>query len=80
MSHARSVIPSTNKAYARGSSVTKADSFLAMCSGRGLGRGRESTVREAEGLLFEDCEGVEPGKGTSRMVYDEPGEKIVGRG
>lgn len=51
-----------------------------MCSGRGLGRGRESTVREAEGLLFEDCEGVEPGKGTSRMVYDEPGEKIVGKG
>ncbi len=51
-----------------------------MCSGRGLGTGRESTVLEAEGLLFEDCEGAELGKGTSRMVYEEPGEKIVGRG
>ena len=51
-----------------------------MYSGRGRGSGRLSAVREAEGLLFEDCEGVEPGKGTSRIVYDEPGEKIVGKG
>jgi hypothetical protein len=80
MSHAISVIPSTNKAYATGSSFANTESFFSMCSGRGLGRGRESTVLEAEGLLFEDCEEVEPGKGTSRMVYDEPGEKIVGRG
>jgi len=24
-------------------------------------------------LFFEDCEELEPGKGMSRMVYDEPG-------
>ena len=80
MSHARSVIPSTNDAYATGSSFAKAESFFSMCSGRGLGGGLESTVREAEGLLFEDCDGVEPGKGTLRIVYDEPGENMVGRG
>ena len=79
-SQARSVIPSTNKAYATGSSFANVESFLCIWSGRGLGRGRESTVREAEGLLFEDCTGVEPGNGTSRIVYDEPGGKIVGRG
>jgi len=53
MSHARSVIPSTNKAYATESSFATTESFFSMCSGRGLGRGCESTVLEAKELLFE---------------------------
>ncbi len=48
MSHARSVIPSTNKAYATESSFATTESFFSMCSGRGLGRGCESTVLEAK--------------------------------
>lgn len=37
-------------------------------------------IREAEGLLLEEWDGVEPGKGTSRELYEEAGGNIVGKG
>lgn len=62
------MMPSTNKAYATGSSFAKAESLRSRCRGRGRGRDRWSAVLEAEGLLFDDWDGVNPGNGTSREM------------
>lgn len=52
-----------------------------MNSALGLGSWlRGSRVRDASGLLLEECEGVEPGNGTFLPWYEEEGLNIVGWG
>lgn len=80
MSQARSVTPSTKWEYATASSFARAGSFLSRYNGRGRGSGRRSPALDAEGLLFEDVDGVDPGNGTSRDKYEDPGAKIVAKG
>jgi len=46
----------------------------------GLGKVMRSKVREASGLLLEECDGVDPGKGTFLPWYDDDGLKMVGCG
>lgn len=41
---------------------------------------RASSVRDASGLAFDECEGVEPGKGTFFPWYEDAGLKMVGCG
>lgn len=52
-----------------------------MKSVRGFGRcTRGSMVRDASGLLLDECEGVDPGNGTFLPWYDDAGVKMVGCG
>jgi hypothetical protein len=73
--------PSMNKAYAGGSSAARWVVGRSRKSVRGFGSWvRASKVRDASGLLLEECEGVEPGNETFFPWYDEAGGKIVGCG
>ena len=66
MSQARSVTPSTKCEYATASSFANTGSFLSKYNGRGRGSGRRSLALDVEGLLLDEGDGVDPGKGTSR--------------
>ena len=80
ISHASNVTASTNIPYAAASSFANTESFRVKCRGRGRREARWSKLCDAEGLLFEEWDGVELGYGTSRSEYEAPGEKMVGKG
>jgi hypothetical protein len=65
--------------YAGGSSAERWLNGRSTNNARGFGRCiRVSSVREASGLALDECDGVEPGKGTFLPWYEDAGLKMVG--